>query len=293
MKKILITGSTGFIGRSLVNNLIKDNDIIYPIIRRNLKNLKFSNKIKKKYKNYFPIFFKNNEELKDKILKIKPDIVINLATNFIPNPIHHQLSEIMDSNVVFPTLVLDVCCQVKVTKFINLCSIAQCYKNEIDSPQNFYAMTKIMFKNSMSYYKKKNPKIKFYNIYIGDTYGSRDVRKKIFPTLIKNYKKNKRTTILTKKLKLNIVHSEDISHGIKILINKEIKSDDYRLKSKKNLILSNLIEKFNSKSAKKIKVLWLNKQISNLNNIKMKKIPNWKEKYNVENSFYKDLNGYN
>ena len=77
-------------------------------------------------------------------------------------------------------------------------------KNEIDNPQNFYAMTKIMFKKSMSYYKKKNPKIKFYNIYIGDTYGSKDIRKKIFPTLIKNYKKNKRTTILTKKLKLNI-----------------------------------------------------------------------------------------
>ena len=56
MKKILITGSTGFIGKSLVNNLIKDNKIIYPIIRKNIKNLKFSNKLKKKYKNYFPIF---------------------------------------------------------------------------------------------------------------------------------------------------------------------------------------------------------------------------------------------
>ena len=66
----------------------------------------------------------------------------------------------------------------------------------------------------MEYYKKKYPKIKFINVYIGDTYGTNDNRKKIFPTIIKNYKKNKRTVILTKKLKLNIVHVNDIINGL-------------------------------------------------------------------------------
>ena len=43
----------------------------------------------------------------------------------------------------------------------------------------------------------------------------------------------------------------------------------------------------------KIKVLWQNKIVSNLNDIKMKKIPGWKERYSVEKSFYKDLNANN
>jgi len=293
MKKILVTGSTGFIGKSLVINLLKDNKSIYAIIRKTKRNIKFSSKIKKKYKNYFPIFFKENYELKKKLSKLKPDVVVNLATNFIPNPNHNQLTNIIDSNVIFPTLILDICCNKKVLKFINLCSVAQCYKNKIDSPQNFYAMTKIMFKKSMSFYKKRNQNINFVNIYIGDTYGANDNRKKIFPTLLKNYIKNKRTTILTKKLKINIVHQDDIVNGIKILINKKVISDDYRIKSEKNIILSKLINKFNLDAKKKIKVLWLNKKISTLNDIKMKKIPGWKERYSVENSFCKDLNECN
>lgn len=293
MKKILVTGSTGFIGKSLVTNLLKDNKSIYAIIRKTKKNIKFSSKIKKKYKNYFPIFFKENYELKKKLLKLNPGVVVNLATNFIPNPNHNQLSNIINSNVIFPTLILDICCNKKVSKFINLCSVAQCYKNKIDSPQNFYAMTKIMFKKSMSFYKTRNENINFVNIYIGDTYGPNDNRKKIFPTLLKNYIKNKRTTILTKKLKINIVHQYDIVNGIKILINKKVISDDYRIKSKKNIILSKFINKFNLDAKKKIKVLWLNKKVSTLNDIKMKKIPGWKERYSVENSFCKDLNEYN
>ena len=216
-----------------------------------------------------------------------------MATNFIPQPNHHQLSNIIDSNVIFPTLILDICCNAKVSKFINLCSVAQCYKNQIDNPQNFYAMTKVMFKKSMSFYERKNQNINFINIFLGDTYGPNDNRKKIFPTLIKNYKKNKRTTILTKKLKINILHQEDIINGIKILINKKVKSDDYRIKSKKNIILSKLIDKFNLDTQKKIKVLWLNKKINTLNDIKMRKIPGWKERYNVEKSFFEDLNEYN
>ncbi len=57
MKKILVTGSTGFIGKSLVTNLLKDNKIIFTNKRKTKKNIKFSSKIKKKSKTYFPIFF--------------------------------------------------------------------------------------------------------------------------------------------------------------------------------------------------------------------------------------------
>ena len=293
MKKVLITGSTGFIGKKLVIDLINNNKIVYAIIRNTKKNYKYSIKIKKEYKNFFPIFFTKNSEIKKKIFNLNPNVVINLATNFIPNPNHHQLSSIMNSNVIFPTIILDTCCKSNISKFINLCSTAQCDKNVIDNPQNFYAMTKIMFKQCMSYYKKKNPKINFLNVYIGDTYGAHDNRKKLFPTIIKNYKKNKRTTILTKKLKINVVHVNDIINGIKILINKVNYSSDFLIKSQKNIILGDLIKKFNSRNKKKIKVLWLNKKVVTLNNVNVKKIPNWKEKFDVVKYFCKDLNGNN
>ena len=37
MKKILITGSTGFIGKSLVENLLKDKRKVFAVIRKSKK----------------------------------------------------------------------------------------------------------------------------------------------------------------------------------------------------------------------------------------------------------------
>ena len=66
-----------------------------------------------------------------------------------------------------------------------------------------------------------------------------------------------------------------------------------QLKQKKNILLYKLINEFNKKNKKKIKVLWLNKSIDTLNKIKMKKIPKWKERFDVSKFFYRDLNESN
>lgn len=289
MSGILITGSTGFIGKSLVNNLLGENKKIFAIIRKNKKNIKSTEKIKKKYKNFFPIFFKNNKELKKKLSKIKFNAVVNLATNYMPYYTHKDLSSIMNSNIIFPTLILDLCCKFKTLKFINLCSIMQFDKNRHEIPQNFYSLTKILFKQTMSYYQIINKNKIFINLYIGDTYGSNDNRKKILPTLLKNYKKNKNTKILTKNLELNVLHVEDVIRGIKILIKKKIKSNNFHIKSKNKINLYNMVKKFNKNYKKKLKVIWMNKMVAKVNKVKMQNIPGWKEKFNVINSFYKDL----
>ena len=174
-----------------------------------------------------------------------------------------------------------------------MCSIMQCDKNKIDNPQNFYALTKILFKKNMSYYQKIYPKKIFLNLYIGDSYGSNDSRRKILPTIIKNYRKNKTTTILTKNLKLNILHVNDIVNGIKILAKSIKSSGDYFIKSHNQFNLFHVIKIFNSKATRKVKLLWLNKKSASINNIKIKNIPGWKQKVNVIDYFYKDLNESN
>ena len=290
MNKILVTGSTGFIGRSLVSNLLKNRKKVYAIIRKSEKNIKFATKTKKQFRNYLPIFFSKNSELRNKISNIKPHILVNLATNYLPNPSDKEIHSVIDSNIVFPTLILDICCKSRVSKIINICSTMQCHKNQIDNPQNFYALTKILFKKTMSYYQKIYSKKIFLNLYIGDTYGSNDTRKKILPIIIKNYKSNKKTSILTKNLKLNILHIEDIITGLKILINDVKKSSDYFVKSEKPLDLFNVIKNYNSTKKRKVKLFWLNKKVPAIISIKMKTIPGWSQKFNVINYFYKDLN---
>ena len=146
MNKILVTGSTGFIGKSLVNNLLKDKRKVFAIIRKSNKNIKSASKIKKKQKNFFPIFFNKNQELSKKISNLNPQVVVNLAVYYMNrDPDHSDIPLIINSNVLFPTMILDLCCKSKASKIINICSVMQCDKNKIDNPLNFYALTKILF----------------------------------------------------------------------------------------------------------------------------------------------------
>ena len=66
-KKILITGSTGFIGSHIKEYLLKKNYLVIDILRK--KNKKKIKKIKKIYKNYKPIFYNNIYDLEKKLKK--------------------------------------------------------------------------------------------------------------------------------------------------------------------------------------------------------------------------------
>ena len=72
MKKILLTGATGFIGSNILNELSKEFKITILIRKKKIIN----NEIKK-------IYFKNLKEL-DKLLKKKRfDIIIHCATRIL------------------------------------------------------------------------------------------------------------------------------------------------------------------------------------------------------------------
>ena len=58
MNKILLTGSTGFIGRSLVSSLLNDKKKVFAIIRKSKKNVKSATRIKKNTKIFLLFYLK-------------------------------------------------------------------------------------------------------------------------------------------------------------------------------------------------------------------------------------------
>jgi len=72
--KVLITGSTGFIGTAILKFLIKKKFQVYAILKNNKKRKKIT------YPNYHLIFYKNLPELEKKLKNYKFDILINCAT---------------------------------------------------------------------------------------------------------------------------------------------------------------------------------------------------------------------
>ena len=78
--KILLTGSSGFIGKSLTINLLNKKYQVFVILNNSKKNKALAKSLKKNYKNYKPIFINNVKELKKKLSKLKVNSIINLAS---------------------------------------------------------------------------------------------------------------------------------------------------------------------------------------------------------------------
>ena len=268
-KNILITGASGFVGSHVLNDCLKNNFNIYAIFRHSKKNVNFAKKYKKKL---FPIFYNNIYEIKNKLTNCKIDYVIHCATHYIKKHNHNDIENIIKSNVLFSTILLDVVVSIKIKKFINLGTVWQHFNDTKNLALNLYAATKQSFECIFNYYKNQYKKIKFYNILLTDTFGIDDKRKKLIPILLKNFNnKNQNKINIPRNLSMNLVDINDVVKCLNILLNKNIKSNNYVIKSKKDVKIFYLINFLNNNLEKKIKINWLkntkNHKIINLKNL--------------------------
>ena len=286
-KTLLLTGTTGFIGSKFLLFALSKNFLVIDILRKKNKTNKKIKKLRdlypKKYKN---IFFSNNNELSKKLKNVNADYFINFATLYNNSHSHNQISDFINSNILFPSIIYDIM-NNKTKKIINFGSMMQHSKNENLVSKNFYAATKNAFEMISNYYANINNKTKFYNIKFYESIGDNDNRKKIIPTLINNYKKNITTKILSKKLSLNIIHTDDIINSIIILLNNNIKSGSYCIKNSHNIKINNLIKFLNNHLDKEIKVKYGNNSTISNQNSNFKILPKWKPVKNLEKKILK------
>jgi len=286
-KTLLLTGTTGFVGYKFLLFALSNNFSVIDILRNKNKNNKKIKKLRNAYpKQYKNIFFANNNNLSNQLKDTKADYFINFATLYSNNHTHNQITNFIDSNILFPTLIYDII-NNKIKKMINFGSMMQHSKDEKLVSKNLYAATKNAFEMIANYYANINNKTKFYNIKFYESFGDNDTRKKIIPTIINNYNNKKTTKIISKQLSLNIIHTDDIINSIMILLNKNIIPGTYCIKNTKNIKISNLINTLNKELNKKIKVKYGNKSITSNYHNNLKILPNWKPNKNLENKIIK------
>ena len=266
--KVLITGSSGFIGSAILDFLIKKKFKVYAILKDNKKR-----KVKA-YKNFHLILYKNLSDLEKKLKNYKFHVLINCATFYSKkNDIKTMLSMI-DANISLFSIILKQTIK-DVNLIINFGSMMEHLRYKNKSYTNFYSITKSTMQSIINFFiNKKN--IKFINVKLFETFGEGDFRNKIIPTIIKNYKNNKTTQIKPSNLKLNFINITSIIKIIEnILFSKKITSGDYCLRNYKFINIKSLISTLNKILQKKIKTkFFIQKQSANykINNAAIKNI---------------------
>ena len=278
MKKLLLTGTTGFLGSEFLSFIVKNSNYEVTEIVRSKKKLK-----KKSHKR---IVFKNYKKLSEDLKNKKFDIFINFAAFYKNNHTPDDILMMNNANILFPNFILERTVK-NLKKFITFGSMMEYSGEKVFKPKNYYSSTKKAFESILQFYKLNFKKCKFYNIKLYETFGIKDKRDKILPTIIKSYRDNKSINIINKSLKLNIILSNELNFFIKKLISRNLKNCDYILQNKKKTNIFNLIKKANAANERKIKYKLYNKKIinkfpNNVHNAKIVRINSKIEKYFLE-----------
>ncbi|MEA1879394.1 MAG: NAD(P)-dependent oxidoreductase [Campylobacterota bacterium] len=171
--KIIVTGSTGFVAKALIDTLILQGHEIHAIVREH------SNRTGINEKAIFYVDNGNTEALVKYFQSIKPDGVLHLASLFLAQHKEDEIDALILSNITFGTRLLEASVKSDTTWFINTGTFWQHYDNKDYSPVNLYAATKQAFQDIAKFYYETK-KINFVTIKLNDTFGEGDTRKKVF-----------------------------------------------------------------------------------------------------------------
>lgn len=146
--KILITGSTGFIGQHLLNSLIKENCELHCLVRASRSD--FINKqVSGVY--YFDVDLKLKDPLNKIVKSISPDFVIHLAGEKSRSNEICEINSIIDNNVFGTINLFDSLLGVNNLKRIILLGSIEEYgfvnppfkENSFENPVSIYGISKL------------------------------------------------------------------------------------------------------------------------------------------------------
>lgn len=215
IKKLVITGATGFIGSHLLEELIKKHyDIV--LLKRSTSDcwricktieLVDESQIYDVDKVSLDYIFTKEQNI---------DCIIHLATRYIKD--HSRISEVREmilSNILFPSEILENMRQNNIKYFINTGTFFEyepknekICENSKKRPYNLYAATKSSFSNILKYYSDKYD-IKSLDLKLFYPYGPKD-NFKLIPYILKNLLERQSFEMTPSEQRLNFTYVKDI-----------------------------------------------------------------------------------
>lgn len=289
--KIVVTGSTGFVAKALIQTLLDQKHEVYAIIRAH------SNTTGIPQDTQFFTDNGNSQDLVDFFNKIKPEGVIHLASLFLAQHEVEDTQALIVSNILYGTRLLEASVQSKVNWFINTGTFWQHYNNEAYNPVNLYAATKQAFQDIAKFYYETK-KINFVTIKLNDTFGPGDTRKKVF-NLWKSLAQSGEVLGMSPGDQIiDISYIEDIVEAYTLMINHLEKDTEftyagnvYSVSSSERMPLKALAKVYEKATKQRLNITWGERPYRDREVMlpwdKGAAVPGWKQNTSLENAIQK------
>lgn len=286
-KKVLVTGSSGFLGLNLTKELIKKKYEVYCV---------YNTKIKKKYNKvkYIKCNLESYNEIKKKFKNIKFNYIINLAGYGRHDDFLKSGGKIIFNHFLISMNLANYFLNKKISKFINIGSADEYGMNKHPQKEN---MKEDPF-SSYSFVKTSNTYLfqmlnKRYNfpsvtLRLFLVYGPNQETNRLIPYVIKSCLKNKSFDITEGRQFRDFCYVDDFSNAvIKCLNTKRVNGEVINIASGKKIQIKSVVKIINSK-INLGKPLFGKKQIRKGENYslyanmdKAKKLINWQPKIDI------------
>lgn len=281
--KILVSGGTGYIGRNIIAKISQNNEV--SVIVREKSDI---SKLEKKVKIFV---YHEYEEIYDIMKEFQPDLVINLAAYYVTEHSNGEdIQKLIESNIKYPTFLLDAMAKCHVKYLINTSTSWQNYHEKKYCPVNLYAATKQCFEDVIEFYHDNN-EISAISLVLYDTYGYNDERKKIINLFSKIANSNDSLDMSPGSQLIDLIYIEDIVNAYELAINKLIHSKcinkKYHIRSNNPLSLKEVAETYSKVMDVKLNINWGKRAYRDREVMKTYQkgvvLPGWKPKFNLVN----------
>lgn len=209
--KALITGATGYIGAKLCQRLMAAGWQVDVLVRKTGRPL--TEKIARKVGLH--TYDGSAKSALDAVAVAKPNVVFHLASLFIAEHQSDQITDLINSNLLFGTHLAEACARNGVKRFINTGTSWQHYRSDGYDPVCLYAATKQAFEDILDFYADAFD-MHVITLKLFDTYGPDDPRPKLVNLLVKTTKSGESLGMSPGNQVLDLVHIDDVTRAFEV-----------------------------------------------------------------------------
>jgi len=254
-KKVVITGSSGFLGRHVLHELKARSIEYFPIPRVQSESDSKPHGAKIKAINSSS----SVEQFSEFISRIDGEVVlVHLATHYSGVHKESDLEKLLESNIAFPLRVVEAFANVKPgSTMVNISTLFQHFESKEYSPLSLYGASKEAFLRFLQYYAEFEL-LRVADLTICDTYGREDTRGKLMSILVRCALEDRQVALGSGLQNMSLIHVTDAARAV-VLIVENSKSFPHgkiwrvQAPPSENILVKDLITKIEEVSGKRIK----------------------------------------
>jgi nucleoside-diphosphate-sugar epimerase len=205
MKKILVTGATGFVGRNLVRELVRRGAQVTCMVRKSsapagVHSLSGANVL---------VHDGTTQGAISLLQHCQPQLVFHLASMNLADHRPHDVQPLLESNILFGTQILEAMKVAGVRNIINTGTYWQHYDGEGYNPVCLYAACKQAFQDIARFYEEALD-FRVITLTLFDTYGPDDPRSKLFGILQEAVRRGEEIELSPGEQLLDFVYIDDV-----------------------------------------------------------------------------------